>query len=100
MFGVKFNKNRLGHILKNVKGHLHNGYNNTKHILNHIDTGISTAKQIYSIVEPLIEAYAGHHHKNIHKHVMGGLSGYEKIKKAVIDNHDDVSHHVNHIGKK
>ena len=100
MFGVKLNKHNLGHILRNVKSHLHSGYYHTKNILGHVDRGISTAKQIYSIVEPLIEAYAGHHHKNIHKTVMHGLSGYEKIKKQVVDNHDEAMHHVGHIGKK
>ena len=38
--------------------------------------------------------------KNIHKHVMNGLSGYEKIKKAVVDHHDEAVHHVNSAGKK
>jgi len=100
MFGMKFDKNKLNHILKNVKSHLHSGYHNTKSFLNHVDTGMKTAKQIYSIVEPIIEAYAGQHRKNIHKHAMSGLSGYEKIKKAVIDGHDDAVHHVNSAGKK
>ena len=80
MLGMKINRNSIRNILNNVKSHLHSGYHNTKSFLNHIDTGVRTAKQLYTIVEPIIEAYAGHNHRNIHKHVMNGLSGYEKIK--------------------
>ena len=36
----------------------------------------------------------------IHKHVMNGLSGYEKLKKQVVDGHDEAIHHVNSAGKK
>ena len=97
---MKFNKQRLNHILSNVKSHLNTGYHNTKSFLNHVDSGVRTAKQLYTIIEPTVGACAGHHHKNIHKHVMNGLSGYEKIKKAVVDHHDDAIHHVNSAGKK
>ena len=100
MLGVKFDRNRLRHILGNVKSHLHNGYHNTKSFLNHVDSGVKTARQIYSIIEPIVEAYAGHHHKNIHKHVMNGLSVYENLKKQVVDGHDEAIHHVNSAGKK
>ena len=64
MFGVKFDRNRLRHILGNVKSHLHNGYHNTKSFLNHVDSGAKTARQIYSIIEPIVEAYAGNHHNS------------------------------------
>jgi len=100
MFGVKLNKQRLNSILGSVKSHLNNGYHNTKSFLNHVDSGVRTAKQLYTIIEPTVEAYAGHHHRNIHKTVTQGLSGYEKIKKAVVDGHDEAVHHVNSAGKK
>jgi hypothetical protein len=58
MFGVKINKQRLNSILSNVKSHLNNGYHNTKSFLNHVDTGVRTAKQLYAIVEPIIEKIA------------------------------------------
>ena len=35
------------------------GCHNTKSFLNHVDSGVRTAKQLYTIVEPLIAAYAG-----------------------------------------
>ena len=100
MFGMKCNKQRLNTILSNVKSHLNNGHHNTKSFHNHVDTGVRTAKQLYTIVEPIIEACAGHHHRNIHKTVMNGLSGYEKIKKQIVDGHDETKHHVNSTGKK
>ena len=31
---------------------------------------------------------------------MNGLSGYEKLKKQVVDGHDEAIHHVNSAGKK
>ena len=98
MFGMKFNKQRLNHILSNVKSHLNNGYHNTKSFLNHVDSGVRTAKQLYTIVEPITEAYAGHHRINIHKREMDGLSGYEKIKKQIVDGHDEAIYHVNSVG--
>ena len=100
MLGMKFNRNRLNHILSNVKSHLHNGYHNTKSFLNHVDTGVKHAKQIYSILEPIIREVAGEHHHKIHHNVMKGLSGYEKLKKQVVDGHDEAIHHVNSAGKK
>ena len=100
MFGMKFDKSKLNNILRNVKSHLNNGYHNTKSFLNHVDSGVKTAKQLYAIVEPIIEAYAGNHHRNINRAVMNGLSGYEKMKKAVVDGHDEAIHHVNSAGKK
>ena len=97
MLGTKFTNKHFNHILRNVKSHVRSGYHHTKSFLNHFDRGISTAKQIYSVIEPLIKEVAGHHqHKQIHNHVMTGLSNYEKIKKQVIDGHEE----MNHVGKK
>ena len=100
MLGMKINKNNIRNILNNVKSHLNNGYHNTKHFLNHVDSGVRTAKQIYTFVEPLIQAYAGNHnHKQIHDTLIKGLSGYERIKKAVVDHHDEAKHHVTNVKK-
>jgi len=100
MLGVKLTKDRLGHILRNAKSHLHHGYHQTKHILGQIDRGVSNAKKLYAIVEPIVRELAGSHHHKIHRHVMNGMSGYEKIRKGIIEGHDEVIHHVNHVGKK
>ena len=100
MLGMKINRNNIRNILNNVKSHLHNGYHNTKHFLNHVDSGVRTAKQLYTIVEPLIQAYAGNHnHKQIHDTLIKGLSGYEKLRKGVIEGHDEAVHHVNNVKK-
>ena len=100
MLGMKLNKNNLRHILNNVKSHLHSGYQNTKHFFNHVDSGVRTAKQLYTIVEPLIHAYAGHHnHKQVNDTLIKGLSSYEKLRKGIIEGHDEAAHHVNHVKK-
>ena len=96
MLGVKLTKDRLGHILMNAKSHLHHGYHKTKRILGQIDRSVSNAKNLYSVDEPIIRELAGSHHHKTHRHVMNGMSGYEKNKKAVIHGHDD----VNSVGKK
>ena len=85
MLGVKLTKDRLGHILINAKSHLHHGYHKTKRILGRIDRNVSNAKALYSVVEPIVRELAGSHHHKIHRHVMNGMIGYEKIKKTVID---------------
>ena len=97
---MKMNKHNIRHVLNNVKSHLHNGYQNTKHFLTHVDSGVRTAKQIYSVVEPLIQAYAGHHHhKQINDTLIKGLSGYEKLRKGIIEGHDEAVHHVSNVKK-
>ena len=100
MLGVELTRDRVGHILTNAKSHLHHGYHKTKRILGQIDRSVSNAKILYSVVEPIIRELAGSHHHKIHRHVMNGMSGYEKIRKDIIDGHDEVMHHVNHVGKK
>ena len=98
--GAKITKNKLGNILRNVKTHLSNGYHHTKHILGQIDRGVSNAKHLFSVVEPIVRELAGSHHHKIHPHVMNGMNGYEKIRKGIIEGHDKAIHHVNHVGKK
>ena len=100
MLGTKITKDRLGHILRNVKTHVSNGYHHTKHIFGQIDKRVSNAKMLYSVVEPIVRELAGSHHHKIHQHVMNGMSGYEKIRKGIIEGHDEVASKVNSVGKK
>ena len=65
-----------------------------KHIAHHIDHGFSVAKQVYRVLEPAINVYAGNH--NIGNNVMKAISGYENLRNQAME----ANHHVTTIGHK
>ena len=95
MIGQKLNSRNLAHVFNNVKQHVAAGYHHTKRFFGNVDHGVRTLKEIYRHIEPLIQEYAGDHHAyNINRHVIKGLSHYEKLRHDVIEG----DHHVNKIG--
>ena len=50
----KFNAHVFHRTMQNVKRHLGAGYQHIKNVAGHIDHGVHIAKQIYSVVEPVI----------------------------------------------
>ncbi len=90
----KFNKQMFHRTLQNVKTHIGNGYNHLKNIAGTIDHGVHIAKQVYSVLEPVIRHAAGNNH--IHNHAMKAISGYENIRNKVAD----ANHHVANVGHK
>ena len=71
-----------------------NGYHHMKNIAGHIEHGVHIAKQVYSVLEPVIRHVAGNN--NIHHNAMRAISGYESIRNKVAD----ADHHVLNIGHK
>ena len=90
----KFNKNVFHRTMQNVKSHIGNGYSAIKHIAHNIDHGVHIAKQIYSVVEPVIRHVAGNN--NLHRHAMNALSGYESLRNKVAE----ADNHVANVGHK
>ena len=90
----KFNASIFHRTLQNVKSHLGNSYNHLKNIAGHIDHGVHIAKQVYSVLEPVIRHATGNNH--IHAHAMKAISGYENIRNKV----SEANHHVANIGHK
>ena len=66
-----------------------------KHIAGHIDHGISLAKQVYGILEPVLREY-NPHHGNIHHHAIKALSGYENLRNQAME----VNNQINHVSHK
>ena len=90
----KFNAHVFHRTMQNVKRHLGAGYQHLKNVAGHIDHGVHIAKQVYSVVEPVIRHYTGNNH--IHHHAMKAISGYESIRNKVYEAND----HVSNIGHK
>ena len=89
----KFNKHVFQRTMQNVKGHIGNGYHHLKKIAGNIEHGVHIAKQVYSVLEPVIRHAAGN---NIHHNAMKAISGYESIRNKVAE----ADHHVSNIGHK
>jgi hypothetical protein len=52
------------------------------------------AKNVYRVLEPVINQYAGNH--NLHKHAIKAISGYENLRNQAME----VNNHVSNIGHK
>ena len=90
----KFNKNVFKRTVSNLKHHIGKGYHHVKNIAGQIDHGVSVAKDIYKVVEPVIREYSGNNH--LHHHAMKAISGYENLRNQTMEAH----HHASTIGHK
>ena len=98
MLGLKLNRHSIRRAYNNSKRYLGNAYHHTKGQLGDIDSGVGTAKQIYSIAQPLISSLMNQ--KDFEKgntHVIKALSGYEDIRNTVMDTHETAQNHYNNI---
>ena len=90
----KFNKHVFHRTMQNVKHHIGNGYHHLKRIAGTIDHGVHIAKQVYSVLEPVIRHVAGNNHT--HSHAMKAISGYESMSNRVTE----ADNHVANVGHK
>ena len=90
----KFNKHVFRRTLSNIKHHIGNGYHQVKNLAHNIDHGFSIAKQVYRVLEPAINAYAGNN--NIGNNVMKAISGYEDLRNKAME----ANHHIATVGHK
>ena len=98
--GVKITTQGLRNLFATVKSRMNAGYNHTKNFLGRVDHAVSIGKHIYNAIEPVINHYAGSHHRAIHSGVMHGLSGYESLRNKVMDHHEDaVNQYGSVVGK-
>ena len=97
MFGVKLNRYSIRQAINKTKNIVGNVYSSTKNVLSDIDTGIRTAKQIYSIVSPSLQAVLGENYNKTNKHLTKALSGYESLRNQVMEGDEQVQHHYNQI---
>ena len=91
----KFNQHHFKRTLNNLKSRAIHGYNQVKHIAGHIDHGISIAKQVYGVLEPVLRQY-NPNHGQIHQHAIKALSGYENLRNQALE----VNNQINHVSHK
>ena len=58
-------------------------------------TGVSVAKDVYRILEPVIKEYAGRNN-NLHVHTMKAITGYETLRNQAMEAHS----HTSNVGQK
>ena len=101
MFGLKINKHTVRRAFNNTKNFIGDGYHKAKSFLGDIDTGINTAKSIYSIINPAMTSLLGDTHTNeANKYVMKNLNNYESIRNKVMDSEEQINKHYQHISNE
>ena len=97
MFGVKLDRNSFRHAIGKTKNLVGKAYSTTKNVLTDIDSGIRVAKQIYSIVSPVLQSTLGDNYHKTNKYVMKGLSGYDQLRSKVMEGDEQATHHYNQV---
>lgn len=109
MFGVKLNRNSIrqaigktkdfmGKAIVNTKDFMGKAYSTSQNVLSNVDSGIRTAKQVYSILAPTLQATLGEEtFGKANKYAMKGLSQYDTIRNQVIDSNENISHNYRKV---
>ena len=66
-------------------------------VLHNVDSGIRTAKTVYSVLAPYIERYGGSH---INKHAVKAIGNYEGIRHKVMEGHDKANNEIYNISNR
>ena len=91
-----FTKAHLVRHYHNAKNFLGKAYHTGKTILGHVDQGIRTAKEIYSMAEPILQQYAPEQTTKLNGHLMRNYKKYDAIRDKVIEGHN----HVEDLARK
>ena len=83
----KMTKHHVARGLHHAKNFLGQTYHNTRNMLGNVDQGVRAFKQVYGAVAPVLESYGV---PTGHKQVMKALTGYDNIRKNVMEGHDRV----------
>ena len=95
MFG-KVSSDYVRYNFNKAKKNIGNKYVEGKRLLHNIDHGVKIAKKVYGAVAPVINSLAGNENfSKINKHAMKAISGYDNIRKNVMEGHDQAESHVN-----
>ena len=85
MFGIKLSKQALHQQFNKGKNFLGKAYNHTKTFLNHLDKGVSVARDVHQQLSPHLDKMGG---KDINTKIGKGLNGYDTVKNQVLDAHN------------
>ena len=97
MYG-KLNRAYLTHSFNNAKNLVGRKYNETTHFIHNKYQGYQLAKQVYSVLPPTIQAFAGGcNSSKINQHAMKAISNYENVRNNVMDAHREPTTHVDNV---
>ena len=94
MFG-KITRQQVNHHFNRAKDFLGNAYHKSRKVLASIDSGIQTARNIYSVVAPVLDAY-GVKASNNH-HITKALNSYDTIRNNIVEKHDRVANDLGRV---
>ena len=97
MLGVKLNRSSIGNAFSKAKNFIGSAYSTTKNVLGDIDSGMRTAKIIYSAFSPVLTSMLGEQYKNVNKNVIKSLSGYENLRNKIMETDEQAKNHYNQI---
>jgi hypothetical protein len=87
-----FTKAHLVRHYHNAKNFLGRAYHTGKNSLGHVDHGVRTAKEIYSVIEPVLQQYAPEQTTKLNGHLLRNSKKYDSIRDKVIEGHTQVEH--------
>ena len=94
-------KHTLSHHLRQAKNVIGGTILNTKNLLNHVDQGVKTFKDVYRVAAPILESYGIPSGQKVINSV---LSGYDMVRNVVSENANRLTNDINRIkeplGKK
>lgn len=95
-----FGKINIHRHIKNAKNIFNHGYSQVKNIAHNVDSSVSLAKKVYSILAPQIQQIAGDKgFEKINKTMINRLTDYENIKNKVQHVEDNVANVVGNLQK-
>lgn len=94
MFG-KITRQQVNHHFNRAKDFLGNAYHRSRKVLGSIDSGIQTARNIYSVVAPVLDAYGVKASNN--PHITKALNSYDTIRNNIVEKHDRVANDLGRV---
>ena len=94
MFG-KTTRQHVKHHFNRAKDFLGNAYHQSRKVLGNIDSGIQTARSIYSVVAPALDAYGVRASNN--PHITKALNSYDTIRNNIVEKHDRVANDLGRV---
>ena len=64
-----------------------NAYHHARKFAGDVDRGMTVAKRLYSVLEPVITSIAGN---GAHHNIMKAVSGYDNLKSKIADGHEQL----------
>ncbi len=87
----KLTRKHFLNTINHTKRFISKGYNHTKTFLHHMDNGVNFAKNVFSILEPVVAELSGMDTSGVAKKLVKGVSMYDEVKARAVDGHSKLS---------